>query len=47
VTREELAREIAERNDRCGHVSDEHICLRPRDHAGEHKPEPIDQVVPF
>lgn len=47
IPREDLAREIAERNNRCGHLEDEHICLRQRDHAGAHQPEPIRKVIPF
>lgn len=47
ATREELAREMAERNERCGHVQNNHICLRQREHAGPHQPEPIERVIPI
>lgn len=46
-TREQLAREMAERNDRCGHVNGEQICLRPKNHHGEHAFERIHTVIPF
>lgn len=46
-THEDLARELAERNDRCGHVDNARICLRPKDHTGEHAYESIDRVIPF
>ena len=47
VTREELARELAERNERCGHVEADSICLRPREHAGEHQYESTASVIPI
>lgn len=47
VTRERLAREIAERNDRCGHVDNNQICLRPKHHQGEHVFEHITRTIPF
>lgn len=47
VTREELAREIAEKNERCGHVESDSICLLPREHAGSHTNEPISNVIPI
>jgi hypothetical protein len=31
-----LSVEIAARNDRCGHVEHEQICLRPLKHDGAH-----------
>jgi hypothetical protein len=46
-TREQLARELAERNERCGHVEGADICLRPKDHAGPHQNEPIKTVIPI
>lgn len=47
MTSAELARELAERNERCGHFDDNQICLRPRQHAGEHQFEPIERVIPI
>lgn len=43
----ELAREIADRNDRCGHVDENQICLRQRNHAPPHQYEPVEKVIPF
>jgi hypothetical protein len=47
VTRDELAAEIAERNNRCGDLLDEQICLRPRSHTGAHEYEPTRKVIPI
>lgn len=47
MTREEAAREMSERNGRCGHVNNERICLRAKNHTGEHVFEPIEKVIPF
>ncbi len=33
--------------DPCGFIQGDHICLRPKNHTGEHKTEPINHVVPF
>lgn len=47
-SRDELAREIAERNDRCGHVTqDGFICLLPKHHQTEHVLEPTTRTVPI
>lgn len=46
-SREELAREIAEWNGRCGHIADDRICLRLRDHTNDHDYEPLTTTIPF
>lgn len=46
-TRQQLAEEMAARNERCGHVEDERICLRQREHQPPHQFEPIDRVIPI
>lgn len=46
-TRDELAKEIAERNERCGHIDEGFVCLRPRNHAPPHDREPTQKVIPF
>lgn len=46
-SRAEQARQLAHRNDRCGEISGDQICLRPSEHEGEHKYESINQVIPF
>lgn len=46
-SREQLAKELADRNDRCGHVEQEQICLRQRAHAGSHQYERINRVIPI
>jgi len=43
----ELAREMAERNERCGHIDADRICLRQLNHAGTHEHERIDRVIPI
>ena len=46
-TRLELAKEIAERNERCGDVLLDAICLKPRRHTGEHDYEPTNKTIPI
>jgi len=46
-TREDLAREVCERNDLCGHVDGDHICVEPRRHQGEHRFVPVARVIPI
>lgn len=45
--RRDLAVEIAERNDRCGHQQDGAVCLKPQRHNGDHEYESSERVVPF
>lgn len=47
MTSEQLAREMAERANRCGHVEHEQICLRMRAHTGPHQYEPMEKVIPI
>lgn len=47
MTRRELAEQLAQRNDRCGHSDDETICLRAKGHQGAHQPELIRKVIPI
>jgi hypothetical protein len=46
-SRRDLAVEIAERNDRCGHVEQEQICLLGKKHDTPHKYEPITTTIPI
>lgn len=46
-TIEDLALEMASRNDRCGYVDADRICLRPHNHIGDHDLEPIARVIPI
>lgn len=47
MTARELAEQLAQRNDRCGHSDEQQICLRSREHQGEHVYEPIQKVIPI
>lgn len=47
MTHRELAEQLATRNDRCGHVELNNICLLGRNHATPHKYEPITKVIPI
>lgn len=47
MTLEQLARELADRNERCGHCESEQICLRPVNHKDAHQHEPISRVIPI
>jgi hypothetical protein len=47
VNAEQLAIELAERNERCGHIHETQICLKPKQHKNEHVLEPIERVIPF
>lgn len=43
----DLARELAERNNECGHVQSDLICTRPRGHEGNHRGQPVTKVIPI
>jgi hypothetical protein len=46
-TRRDLALEIAERNERCGDVQDESICLLARGHKTVHRYEEMTTTIPI
>jgi hypothetical protein len=48
TSREQLAKELAERNDCCARVDGDGICLRrPKQHEGECQYERIERVIPI
>lgn len=50
-TNVELAIELSERNGKCGaldyRLKTRLICLKNKDHPGEHRFEDVDRVIPF
>ena len=46
-SREQLAREIADKNDRCGDVVMGGICLKKKSHTDGHEYESIKTTVPI
>jgi hypothetical protein len=46
-TDEQLARDLADRNQECGHVQGDLICTRPREHEGNHRGQPIKRIIPI
>jgi len=46
-TLEQLAIEVARRDNRCAHVERDRICLRMERHQGEHEYKSFRYVIPF
>ncbi len=46
-TRDELAREVAERNNECGHTANGLVCTQPKNHDGGHRGMPVEKAIPI